>query len=68
MSFPEQPYCECGSCDSLGKEVLLPPDAWEVAGCGNLSLLAVHEDHLVGFDHPRFTVDRHVGWAAVGLK
>lgn len=64
------PYCECGECDSIGREtgveIKLPVDAWKVAGEGDLDRIAVAPGHHMRFVRQGVPVEDHGGWVAVG--
>lgn len=65
-----RPYCECGNCDATAAdaEILLPEEAWAVAGMGDTSRLAVAPGHETPYDDGRHTIERFDGWCAVGER
>ena len=70
-----RPFCECGNCDSTGRngknEIRLPMEAWAVAGSGDPERIAVRPDHgrtlVEEIEHlgGSATVERHRGWWAI---
>lgn len=62
------PYCECGHCDATGRgggrPVVLPADAWRVAGGGDPRRIAVAPSHARHY--PGLPLELHDGWVAVG--
>jgi hypothetical protein len=70
--WPVRPYCECGNCDATGNgggdPILLPEEAWSVAGEADLHALAVVEGHEAAWEDDEHEVIQHDGWAEVRTR
>lgn len=71
-TFSPAPHCECGHCDSTGRkgglEILLPVEAWEVAGDGDLTRLAVAPGHDVHYRDGKHWIEDRGSWLAVSAQ